>query len=249
MFSCMITTQKFDLQYPVGHASHNASGSIANTLSRIQVAQNHHWTAHLECELRERKARSIDAVEELHWIQNSLSLISSRTKGVCTVKDLGLSRKLGKNLLVDSVNIFIACSEQHPLREVGVWWIGKMFNARVNSLHQRVQGVLCTFEVLRQSDVAIIVSVFAITNIQLPLCKIALCRVLTRTHVDCELENGKLFPDHRALQTGTHNLRSGCFDNDRQSLSKISTKNNGETTKEFVGVANVLEGSVHCLYN
>src|SRR5204863_8939113 len=130
----------------------------------------------------------------------------------------------------------------------------KVFNSWINCIHQRFQGVFSTLKVVRKGYVSLIISVLPMSNIKLPLCKFLLCLILckfllclilTQTHVDFQIENCELLPEHRTLKASSHNLWSCTSSYDRQYLLKVSTKDNTQPPKRIVTSTNVLSSPIH----
>jgi hypothetical protein len=87
-------------------------------------------------------------------------------------------------------------------------------------------------------------------HLKLPPCKVGLSfNMGILLHVLMKPKNCDEPPQHRSLQTGTHNLSSETLENDRQDLLKIPTKNNDKTTKGLIRVTQISKSAIHYLYN
>src|ERR1700723_136903 len=84
-----------------------------------------------------------------------------------------------------------------------------------------------------------------LSNLQLPLCKVALLKILcVQTHVDFKMKDLDVLPENRALERSTNNLRSRTLFNDRQDLVKVASKNHRNTTKGFIRLQNIFQSAV-----
>src|ERR1700724_288578 len=118
--SSMVSSNKADLDDVTANLSDDASASIANTFSSIDVAKNHDRTTQLELELGQRKTGAVDRVEILGRIhQLSLARVWVVVeKTVSTIEGGLFSRKAIENELVDFVNITVAAGENGATGEV-----------------------------------------------------------------------------------------------------------------------------------
>src|ERR1700733_4064672 len=123
-------------------------------------------------------------------------------------------------------------------------------DARIEGVNEGIHRVLWTAKVVWEEDVAGIISVFTMANLQLPPCKVGLFfKESVKTHVLMKLKNRDVPPQNRPPHTGSHNLCSGTLENDRQDLLKVATKNNGKTTKGLLRVAQIPKGAISCLHD
>src|ERR1700733_16049545 len=123
-------------------------------------------------------------------------------------------------------------------------------DARIEGVNEGIHRVLWTAKVVWEEDVAGIISVFTMANLQLPPCKVGLFfEKGVETHVLMKLKNSDVPPQDGPLHTGSHNLSSGTLKDDWQDLLKVATKNNVKTTKGLLRVAQIPKGATNCVHD
>ena len=121
-----------------------------------------------------------------------------------------------------------------------------IIDSRIDGVNEGSDSVLRTFEMIRKLDIGTFICIMTLANLQLPLCKVALLKIIgVQTHVDLEMKNFDMLPENRALQGSANNLSSRTFLNDRQDLVKIASKNHRHTPKKLVRFQNVFQSVVN----
>src|SRR5712691_1420972 len=223
----MLSSKKPNFQHPVAKLSQNPSAVIANSICCIQVPEHHNRASNLQLQLCQWKRPAIDLIQVLHRIVEQGVIISRLLRGrneVHTVKNLSRARKLGKNRLIELINLLVNVRKDDALREVLIRMTGNV-NARVDGVNEGIHRVFCIVKVVRKGDVARIVSVFATVNLQLPPCKVGLFfKIGVKTHVLMKVKDCDLPSKDGISYNSLHNLSSGTLENDRQDLLKVATK-------------------------
>src|SRR6266852_2810731 len=224
----MLSSKKPNFQHPVAKLSQNPSAAIANSICCIQVPEHHNRASNLQLQLCQWKRPTIDLIQVLHRIVEQGVIFSRLLRGrnkVHTVKDLSRARKLGKNRLIESINLLVNAGKDDALREVLIRMTGSV-------------------------NVAGIISMFTMANLQLPSCKVGLFfNMSVKAHVLMKLKNCDIPPQDGFSYAGTDNLRSGTLDNDRQDLLKVATKYHGKTTKGLVRITQIPKRAINCLHD
>src|SRR5258707_15236839 len=117
----MLSSKKLHFQNPVAKSSQNSSAAIANSICCIQVLENHDRTSNLEFQLCQWKCPRVDLIQVLHRIVKQWIIFFSLLRGwnkVNTVKHLSSTRKLGKNRLIELIDLLIDAEKNDTLREV-----------------------------------------------------------------------------------------------------------------------------------
>src|SRR5713101_1934155 len=230
----MLSSKKLNFQNPVSVLSQNSSAAIANSICCIQVLEDHNRTSNLKFQLCQWKCPRVDLIQVLHRIVEQRIIFSSLLRGwnkVNTVKHLSSTRKLGKNRLIELIDLLVDAGKNDALREVLIRSKGNV-NVRIDDVNERIHRVFCT------------------ANLQLPPCKVGLFfKISVKTHVLTKVKNCDLPPKDGFFYAGPYNLRSGTLENDRQDLLKVTTKDNGKTTKGLVRIAQIFERAVNSLHD
>ena len=80
--------------------------------------------------------------------------------------------------------------------------------SKIDSVNQRSNSVFRIFEMFRQVDVVTFICMATLSNLQLPLYKLALFSILcVQSHVDFQMKDFDVVPENRVLQGSTNNLR------------------------------------------
>src|ERR1700724_210128 len=248
--SSIVSSNKADLDDVTTNLSDDASASIANTFSSIDIAKNHDRTTQLELELGQRKPGAVDRVEILDRIhQLSLARVWVVVEQRVGTVECGLfSRKAVENVLVDFVDIAVAAGENGTTGEVLTIRKWVLINARIDVVDESGKGIFRQLKVEGKLDCPICCSVMTMTNIQPPLSKgMFFVQTDIEAHVLCEMQNLDRRPQSGALHAGIHNIWAGSLDDDRKDLLKVATKDNTKAAKGSIGVANVPEGAVDSL--
>jgi len=165
------------------------------------------------------------------------------------VKHSSSTRKLGKNRLIELIDLLVDAGKNDALREVLIRSKGNV-NVRIDDVNERIHRVFRTVKVVREGDVERIISVFTTANLQLPPCKVGLFfKISVKTHVLTKVKNCDLPPKDGFFYAGPYNLRSRTLENDRQDLLKVTTKDNGKTIKGLVRIAQIFERAVNSLHD
>src|SRR5258708_28521130 len=166
----MLSSKKPNFQHPVAKLSQNPSAAIANSICCIQVPEHHNRASNLQLQLCQWKQPAIDLIQVLHRIVEQRIILSRLLRGrneVHIVKNLSRARKLGKNRLIESINLLVNARKDDALREVPIRMTGNV-NARVDGVDEGIHRVLCTVKVVWKGDVAGIISVFPQDNLPHP---------------------------------------------------------------------------------
>src|SRR5713101_9841554 len=172
----MLSSKKLNFQNPVSVLSQNSSAAIANSICCIQVLEDHNRTSNLKFQLCQWKCPRVDLIQVLHRIVEQRIIFFSLLRGwnkVNTVKHLSSTRKLGKNCLIELIDLLVDAGKNDALREVMIGLKGNV-NVRIDDVNERIHRVFRTVKVVREGDVERIISVFTTANLQLPPCKVGL---------------------------------------------------------------------------
>src|ERR1700724_93297 len=248
--SSMASSNKVDLDDMTTKLSDDASASIANTFSSIDVAKNHDRTTQLELELGQRETGAVDRVEILNRIhQLSLARVWVVVEQRIGTVGCGLfSWKAVENVLVDFVDITVAAGENGTTGEVLTVRKWMLINAGIDVVDESGKGIFGQLKVEGKLDCSICSSVTTMTDIQLPLSKgTFFIQTDIEAHVLCEMQNLDRRPQSGALHAGIDYIWAGSLDDDRKDLLKLATKDNRKAAKGSIGVANIPEGAVDSL--
>jgi hypothetical protein len=164
------------------------------------------------------------------------------------VKDLLLARKLVKNMVVQIVDIIVLACKNDTFWKVFIRVLKGIIDSRINSINEGWDSVFKALEVIRKVDVGALVSMTTLFNLQLPLCKVALLRVVgVQLHVDFEVEDLDVSPKNGTLQWSTHNLRTCAPLDDWQNLVKVTSKNDTDATEWLIRVVDITKCSIDWL--
>src|ERR1700733_3144910 len=120
--------------------------------------------------------------------------------------------------------------------------IMRVANVRIDGVNEGGSSVLCTLELIWQRNVGGFISMLAMVDLELPLCKVGLSfNIGVETHILMKVKNCDLSPQNRSLHAGAYNLSSRTLKDNWQDLLEVSTKDNSNTTKRLVRVAQVLK--------
>jgi hypothetical protein len=123
-------------------------------------------------------------------------------------------------------------------------------NVMVESVNKGIHSIFWTAKVVWKGDIVGFISVFTMANLQLPSCKVDLFfNMNVKTHVLMKVKNCNMVPQDRPFNRSSHNLSPGTFENNWQDLLKVTTKNNGKTTKGLFRVVQLPKGAINCLHN
>jgi hypothetical protein len=164
------------------------------------------------------------------------------------VKDLFLARKLVKNMVVQIIDIIVPTCKNDALWKVFVWVLKRIIDSRINGVDEGWDSVFKALEVIRKVDVGALVCMTTLSDLQLPLCKVTLLRIVgVQLHVDFEMEDLDVPPKNGTLQWSTHNLRTCAPLDDWQNLVKVTSKNNTDATEWLIRVADIAKCSIDWL--
>src|SRR6266849_2445034 len=107
---------------------------------------------------------------------------------------------------------------------------------RIDGINEGGSSVLSALELIWQRNVVGLISMLAMANLKLPLCNID-----NETHVLMKVKNCNVSPQKGSLHAGTDNLILTTLKDNWQDLLEVPTKDNGNTTKRPVRVAQILK--------
>lgn len=105
----MIPSKEPHFQTSICNSGRNSPAPIADTISWIKIAKDHDRTANLESEFGERQSKDFDGIKVLHRIYNNS--ITGVGNLVSTIVDMDLSKKVGKNLVINVIHIIIVAGD------------------------------------------------------------------------------------------------------------------------------------------
>jgi hypothetical protein len=164
-----------------------------------------------------REKRAIDLIQVLyriveHWI--SFSNLLKDWNEICTVEGLRRARKPVKNNFVQGSDILIHGRKNDALWEI---LIGKFrsVDIRIDGINEGGNSILSTLELIWQRNIKGLISILAMANFKLPLCKVGLFfNIGIEIHVLMKVKNCNICPQVRSLYIGTNHLSLRTLKND-----------------------------------
>src|SRR6266481_363764 len=169
------------------------SCAIAEAFPWVKVAQQHERHSNPEMKLRGSNARHIQGVQVFHRIFTQVFII--RAGGVHTVKDCHISREGLDDQGINLINLYIPCTKDRPLQEVGIWQSRTILDIGIDLLNEGSQGCRLQLHMSRDGKGVVQGQVPAMSNMQKPVCKLnAVCIRPVHPHVLSEMQDLNMLP-------------------------------------------------------